>query len=42
MERDSKKMRGNRPFIFTNIRGNEHIEDVIEWIKKNVLLEGLE
>lgn len=40
MERDSRKMRGNRPFIFTNIRGGEHIDDVICWIKENVLLEG--
>lgn len=40
MERDSKKMRNDRPFIFTNIRGNEGIDDVIAWIKKNVLLEG--
>lgn len=41
MERDSRKMRGNRPFIFTNIRGGEHIDDVICWIKENVLLEGM-
>jgi urease accessory protein len=40
MERDSKKMRGERPFIFTNIRESEGIEQVISWIKKNVLLEG--
>jgi len=40
MERDSKKMRGDRPFLFTNIRGNEGIDAVISWIKKNVLLEG--
>lgn len=40
MERDSIKMRGDKPFIFTNIRNNEGIEDVIDWIKKNVLLEG--
>lgn len=40
MERDSLKMRGNKPFIFTNIRGDEGIDDVIDWIKKNVLLEG--
>ena len=40
MERDSKKMRGDRPFLFTNIRGNEGIDAVIDWIKKNVLLEG--
>ena len=41
MERDSRKMRGDRPFIFTNIRGGEHVDQVIEWIKKNVLLEGM-
>lgn len=40
MERDSRKMRGSRPFLFTNIRGNEGIAPVIEWIRKNVLLEG--
>lgn len=37
MERDSKKMRGNRPFIFTNIRDGENVDTVVEWIKKNVL-----
>ena len=41
MESDSKKMRGNRPFLFTNIRGNEGIDNVIQWIKKDVLFEGL-
>ncbi len=40
MERDSIKMRGTKPFIFTNIRGDEGVDDVIHWIKKNVLLEG--
>ena len=37
MERDSKKMRGDRPFIFTNIRGDENGDTVVEWIKENVL-----
>ena len=41
MDRDSKKMRGERPFVFTNIRGNENVDIVVEWIKKNVLLEGM-
>ncbi len=40
MERDSKKMRGNKPFIFTNIRSDEGTDEVIKWIKHNVLLEG--
>ena len=37
MDRDSKKMRGDRPFIFTNIRGDENVDTVVEWIKENVL-----
>jgi urease accessory protein len=41
MDRDSRKMRGERPFIFTNIRGGENVDAVVEWIQKNVLLEGM-
>jgi urease accessory protein len=41
MENDSKKMRGTRPFMFTNIRDNEGVDNVINWIKNDVLFEGL-
>ena len=41
MEWDSKKMRDDKPFIFTNIRCMEGVDDVVDWIKSNVLLEGL-
>lgn len=41
MERDSKKMRGSRPFQFTNIRGDQGVDQVISWIKEHVLLEDL-
>ena len=41
MERDSKKMRDDKPFIFTNIRAMDGVDDVVNWIKSNVLLEGL-
>lgn len=41
MARDSKKMRGNRPFLFTNIRGDDGITPVIDWLKKEVLMEDL-
>ncbi|MDO7809566.1 urease accessory protein UreG, partial [Helicobacter pylori] len=27
------------PFIFTNIRAKEGLDDVIAWIKRNALLE---
>lgn len=38
MERDSKKMRGQRPFIFTNLRAGEGLTEVIGWIEHDVLL----
>lgn len=41
MANDSEKMRGNRPFIFTNLMTLEGVDKVIEWIKKSVLLEDL-
>lgn len=41
MNRDSKKMRGNRPFIFTNLFKEEGLPEVIAWIKKNVLMEDI-
>lgn len=33
MDRDSRRMRGNRPFFFTNIRGDSGVDRVVEWIK---------
>lgn len=41
MARDSKKMRGERPYLFTNLMKLEGIDKVIEWIKKYVLFEDL-
>lgn len=36
MARDSKKMRGDRPFVFTNIRSGEGVDKVIEFLNHNV------
>lgn len=33
MERDSRKMRGERPFIFTNLREDVGLDAVIEWLE---------
>lgn len=41
MERDSKKMRGDKPFLFTNVRGREGVDKVINWIKSDVLFEDV-
>ena len=38
MERDSLRMRGTRPFLFTNLRTAEGLTQVIEWIERDVLL----
>jgi len=39
MDRDSKKMRGSRPFLFTNLMKKEGVPEIIAWIRHNVLLE---
>lgn len=41
MERDAKKMRGDKPFMFTNLKEGQGEAEIIEWIKVNVLLEGM-
>lgn len=38
MERDAKKMRGDRPFIFTSLKKEEGLTDVISFIKKNGMI----
>lgn len=42
MAEDSEKMRGERPYIFTNLMTFEGVDKVVEWIKKSVLLEDLQ
>lgn len=42
MERDSIKMRGNRPFLFTNLMAKEGVPEIIAWIRHSVLLEDVE
>ena len=41
MARDSKKMRGEKPFVFTNIRTGEGIDNVIAFLDKNVFFSDL-
>lgn len=33
MERDAKKMRGNKPFVFTNLKNQQGLAIVIEFVK---------
>lgn len=41
MKQDTIKFRGQKEFIFTNLKTDEGVNQVIEWIQKNCLLEGL-
>jgi urease accessory protein len=37
MRRDAKKMRGDRPFVFTNLKTGEGVAEVIAWLERDVL-----
>ena len=40
MARDSKTMRGDRPFVFTNLKTGSGLEDVAKWIQHELLYEA--
>jgi urease accessory protein len=39
MERDAKRMRGGRPFVFTNLREGVGVDVVVSWIRRDLLFE---
>jgi urease accessory protein len=39
MERDALKMRGERPFVFTNLKTQQGVEDVMAFIRRQGLME---
>ena len=40
MARDSRTMRGERPFVFTNLKTGAGLAEVIDWIRKELLYDG--
>ncbi len=42
MQRDAKRMRGEKTFIFTSLIKGEGVDAVIDWIKREVLFAGTE
>jgi urease accessory protein len=38
MERDSKRMRGERPFVFTNLREGQGLDEVVDFIVREGML----
>lgn len=41
MAADSERMRKGRDFVFTNLCDGSSVDQVISWIKRNVLFEGI-
>ena len=41
MARDAKRMRGERPFVFTNLKQGNGLEDVVRWIRREILLDEI-
>jgi urease accessory protein len=41
MDRDSRKMRGDRPFVFTNLKSGHGLTSVIEFIEREGLFAGV-
>ena len=39
MARDSKAARGDRPFLFTNLKSGEGVPDVIAWLQRELLFD---
>jgi urease accessory protein len=37
MERDAQKMRGSRPFVFTNLKKSIGLDEIIGWLERDVL-----
>ena len=38
MERDAARMRGGRPFVFTNLKIGDGVAAIVEWIQSELLL----
>src|SRR5436190_16300371 len=38
MEKDTRRMRGERPFVFTNLKTGEGADAVLSWIRHDLLL----
>ena len=41
MEEDTKRMRGEKPYVFTNLYDGTGLDHIIAWIKKDMLFEDL-
>lgn len=40
MDRDSRMMRGQKPFVFTNLKTRDGVDNVVAWIRQELLFES--
>ena len=40
MDRDSRMMRGTKPFVFTNLKTRDGVDKVVNWIRRELLFEN--
>jgi urease accessory protein len=40
MERDARRMRGTRPFVFTNLRTGAGVDTILAWIRHELSLDA--
>ena len=40
MDRDAKKMRGDKPFVFTNLKTGQGLDQVVTFIEKQGMLNA--
>jgi len=40
MDRDAKKMRGDRPFLFTNLKNLDGLSEVVDFVVNDGMLEA--
>ena len=40
MARDANTMRNGRPFVFTNLKNGDGLQDVVGWIRRDLLFES--
>ena len=38
MERDARRQRGARPFVFTNLKSGQGLEAIVDWLRHELLL----
>ena len=42
MDKDSRKMRGERPFVFTSLKTQEGVDSVVSWIRRELLFADVD